>query len=393
MTTTITQGDHNTAPEADFTGTINVRRMRVTEALAGIADTELGRAFKGSPWEAQRLGRMLAGNLPVSEAFTASEFKYAVFKELDTEMLRQYDEIPTVWTQYCDQTLVSDFRPKRLQSRTLGTLGLGKVPENTEYPDGHDYTQAGYGITVGKYGRRRALTWEAWLNNEAIDELEDIPTALARQAREMESIIAVSNLLLLSGDGIKTPWTAANVNTNFFKAGNSNAPTALPLTADNLTAVLNSMATKQVGGRVIAAPDLMVVVPKALEQAMKAIVRPFEVRRVVGAVTTIETNPLAATEFAVEPMLDMLNKHAKAAGTWFVVPKPGSARPALWTAKLRGHEQPDLRVKADQGNAVGGGALSFDAGSFELDTIEWRTRHVLGAQQADPLFTYVSYGS
>lgn len=116
-------------------------------------------------------------------------------------------------------------------------------------------------------------------------------------------------------------------------------------------------------------------------------------RRTNGATETVEGNPLAGVEFVVDPFLDQLNTHAKAATTWFVVPKPGSARPALWAAKLRGHEQPDLRVKADQGNQVGGGAIAFDEGSFELDTIEWRARHVLGAQVGDPMFTYVSLGS
>ena len=102
---------------------------------------------------------------------------------------------------------------------------------------------------------------------------------------------------------------------------------------------------------------------------------------------------LAGVEFAVDPYLDQLNTHAKAAGTWFVLPKPGSVRPAVWAAKLRGHEVPDLRVGADQGNLVGGGAISYTEGSFEVDTLEWRTRHVLGAQTADPAFTYVSLGS
>jgi len=397
MSITITRGDHNTAPESDFAGTVSVRHMRVDKTLSEAADRELGRAFTGSAWEAQRLGRILGGNLKLSEAFSTSDFKLAAFKELDTEMLRQYGELPAAWTGYCDSTLVSDFRPKRLVARNSSNLGLGKVPEGTEYPAGDAQTQTVNGITVGKYGRRKHLTWEAWLNNEAIDEFENIPGDLARQARETESVVAASNLLLVTGDGITKPYTATDVNTNFFKAGNSNAPTALPLTRDNLQTVLNGMAVKKVNGRLIAAPDLVLVVPKALEQTAISIVAPRFVRTEVvnGGTTTVTemNNPLAGLTYVVEPMLDALNTHAKAAGTWFVVPKPGGPRPALWTAKLRGHEQPDLRVKADQGNAIGGGPISFDEGSFEVDTIEWRARHVFGAQQGDPLFAYASYGS
>ena len=393
MAFTITTGDQNTASESDFTGLVNLRALRINEALARFADVELERAFRGSAWEAQRFGRMLAGATPISEAFSTSDFKLAAFKELDTEMLRQYEELPNWWAQYTDQTTVSDFRPKRLLSRADKLNGLGRVPEGTEYPDGHDYSPEGYAITVAKYGRRRALTWEAWLNNEAIDEISDIPAALARQAAQMEAIIAASNLLTLTGDGIKVPWTASGVNTNFFKTANGNAPTALPLTADNLKAVLDGMQVKKVAGVNVVAPPLVVVTGVALKAQAEAIKAVREVRRTTGGVETVEGNPVSSVEFVHDPMLDQLNTHAKAAGTWFVLPKPGSVQPAVWAAKLRGHEAPDLRVKADQGTRVGGGAVSVDEGSFEMDTIEYRVRHVLGAQTGQPLFTYCSLGS
>ena len=394
MTITISRGDQNSAPEADFTGYTNVRRMRVDESLATLAGNELERAFQGSAWEAQRLGRIFGGNLQVSEAFATSDFKLAAFKELDTEMLARYLTLTPAWKQYCDTTLVSDFRPKRLLTRNNGLMGLARVPEGTEYPDGHDYSQEGYAITVAKYGRRRALTWEAWLNNTAIDEIESIPAELTAQAAEADAIVAVSNLLNITGDGIHTAWSATGVNTAFFKAGNNNAPTALPLTADNLKTVLDGMTTKKdAKGKTIVRPDVVVVIPKSLESQMLGILAVREVRRTESGVTTIETNPVAGVSYVVEPMLDQLNTHAKAATTWFVVPKPGSPRPALWVAGLRGHEAPDLRVKADQGQRVGGGPISFDAGSFEIDTIEWRVRHVKGSQTGDHLFTYCSLGS
>ena len=62
-------------------------------------------------------------------------------------------------------------------------------------------------------------------------------------------------------------------------------------------------------------------------------------------------------------------------------------------AKLAGHEQPDLRVKADTGRAIGGGEISALEGSFDIDDIQYRGRHIVGNQTADPLFTYVSLGS
>jgi hypothetical protein len=102
-----------------------------------------------------------------------------------------------VWDQYTDTTTVRDFRPKRLQSRWRNTVGFARVPELTEYPADDRRGATEYAIAVAKYGRRFAISWEAWLNNEAIGELEDLPGELARQARETEMINAVSNLLLV----------------------------------------------------------------------------------------------------------------------------------------------------------------------------------------------------
>ena len=92
-------------------------------------------------------------------------------------------------------------------------------------------------------------------------------------------------------------------------------------------------------------------------------------------------------------MLDYYNTGAKAATTWYVLPKPNSGRPAVWAAFLRGHETPDLRVKVSGGNRIGGGEVSPLEGSFEADDIQYRGRHVLGHQTGDPTFTYVSNGS
>ena len=394
MSMTMSVGDAGTATDADFSGTVSLRNLNIAESLQNFAGEELAKAFRGSTFESMRLGRLFGGQVSVNEAFSTSDFTYAAFKELDTELLARYEELPAVWTQYTDQTLVSDFRPKRLVSRTSSIIGLGRVPEGTEYPTNYNQDTSALAITVAKYGRRRQLTWERWLNNEAVDELENIPEDLAVQARETESVVALSNLLAITGNGVKDPWTAATVNTQFFNSGNNNAPTALPLNAQNLKTVLDSMTTrKDSDGKTIVSPELMVVVPKSLQSQLEAILRVTEVRRTVDGVTTIESNPLAGTSYAVEPMLDQLLTHAKAAGTWFVVPKPGSIRPAMWAAKLRGHEQPDLRVKINQGSAIGGSAISFEEGSFEIDTLEWRARHVLGAQTGDPLFTYCSYGS
>ena len=371
----------NAATESDFSGTVNPRHFQVGETLAAKATKYMSEAFQNR-WGA---------DVRLAEAFSTSDFKLAAAAELDKEMLAQYDELPSNWDQYTDTTTVRDFRPKRLQSRWRSTIGMSRVPELTEYPADDRRGAAEYAIQVAKYGRRFAISWEAWLNNEAIGELEDLPAELARQARETEAIAAVSNLLLVD----PATNTASDVNTAFFKSANGNAPGNLPLTRANLKTVLDGMATKKDPNskRVIARPEVVVVIPKALESQMLSIIRPTEVRVTVGGVETIESNEFSGLSYVVEPMLDFVNTHAAAATTWFVLPKPRSTRPAMWVAKLAGHEQPDLRVKADTGRRVGGGEISALEGSFEIDDIQYRGRHIVGNQQGDALFTYVSRGA
>lgn len=383
----------NAADPADFAGTVNPRMLSVNEDLEVLATNMLAEAFANS-WGADvRLAQAFGGqgNTQVTEAFSTSDFKLAAAKELDKEMLQQYQELPSVWRLYTDVTQVRDFRPKRLVSRWRNTIAMPRVPELTEYPAEDQRGADEYAIAVAKYGRRFAISWEAWLNNQAVDELEDLPGELARQAVETEMINAVSNLLNVD----RKTNLANGVNTAFFKAGNGNAPTSLPLTRANLKTVIDGMAVKKDphSGRVIARPDLVVVIPKALESTMLGIIRPIEVRTTVDGVETIESNEFSNLSYVVEPMLDTVNTHAKAATTWFVVPKPKSRRPALWAAFLAGHEQPDLRIKGDQGVRVGGGAVSVTEGSFEIDDIQFRGRHIVGNQTADALFTYCSLGS
>jgi len=377
MTIEILHGDAavEAGTDTEFAGTVSPRNYRISESLMDKAMTLMDNAFRGK-WGADKV---------LAEAFSTSDFTLAAFAAIDTEMQSQYDELPSVWRDYTTVTTVNDFRPKRLLDKWRNTVGFEPVPELTEYPAEDSRGKAVNSISVVKMGRRFALSWESWINNEAIQELEDLPGVLARQARESEAINAVSNLIASNRNG---------VNTSFFKSGNGNAPAALPLTLDNLDAALNAMAAKKsaISGKVVASPDLVVVVPKALERTIQRILAIRTIRRTSGS-DEYEFDNFVNVDYVVEPMLDYYNTGSKALTTWFVLPKPNSGRPAVWAAFLRGHETPDLRVKVSGGNRIGGGEVSPLEGSFEADDIQYRGRHVLGHQTGDPTFTYVSNGS
>lgn len=367
------------ADAAFFSGHLRTRNYHIAESAIDQANDFLVRIAEGRATQQQ-----------ISEAFSASDFTMAAFAAIDTRLQQAYAELPSVWRQYTDTITVNDFRPTRLLDKWSNILGLKLVPEATEFPKAAGQSFDQWWISVVKFGLSDGITFEARINNEAIGEIENLPGRLARAANETETINALSNLLAVD------PATnlAADLNTDFFKAANGNAPTALPLTAQNLDAVLDALAQKKSKrGRLTATPALQVVIPRALEQQANRIRNLRAIEITDGTTKTVYDNYLTSVDFVVEPMLDAIFTHAKAATTWFVVPKTGSIRPASFAAFLRGYETVDLRVKADAGQSTSGGAISPLEGSFELDTIEYRARHIVGHQVGDPTFTYVSRGA
>lgn len=348
-------------------------RGRANPALMAEASRLIGKALKGSRRAA----------LEVQEAFSTSDFTLAAFALIDQEVVARYQEIPSAWRAYTRITTVRDFKPKNLRSMWRNRFGLDRVPELTEYPlvdgKGAEITP----ISVGKYGDRFSLSWEAWVNDEAIDEIGDIPEWLAQAAAETDATVAASNLVNASG-----------VNTAFFKTANGNAPTALPLTLENLDAAIEEVRTRKVKGRVVQPPALKLVVGPSSQTRAERILAIREIRTTTDGVETVSANYLAGSvSLVVDPALEHVNTSAKAAGTWFLLPDPDGPRPALYLGRLRGHENPDLRVKSDTGNRVGGGAIPAEEGSFDIDDIQYRVRHVVGGAAVDPTFTYASTGS
>lgn len=383
MTLELINGQASEAANSDagefFAGTIAPRRYHVAESLMDRSQDLLERAFS----------RRISQETFLSEAFSTSDFTLGVFAAVDTQVMAQYDELPSTWRQYTDVTTVNDFRPTRLLDRWNDTFGLKQVPELMEYPSAAGGDHQVYWINVAKYGLRDAFSWEASINNSIIGEIQDAPGKYARAARETETINALSNLLKVDP---KT-GTADGVNTDFFKTANGNAPDTRALTAANLDAVLEELLTRKPRGRLAVAPDFIVVIPRALEPQMKRIMALREIRRTVGDTTEVFDNYLGSVDYVVDPALDVINTNAKAKGTWFVLPKPGSRRPASFAAFLRGYEAPDMRYKADTGARFGGGLISPMEGSFGVDDIQTRVRHVLGRQNGDSTFTYASTGS
>lgn len=337
-------------------------------------------------------GTTLRARADLQEAMAASDFRNAAFEVIDRETIERYEALPAVWAGYASRQLVKDFKPKKIVDLLGGLSGLAKVPELNEYPE-RGISKKLWEIQVSKRGARFAFSWESWINDD-LDELESLPEALSIAARETEDREAAA--LLTDGTGPNDAF----FNANAIATGQGNLMAGNPeLTLASLTAALTTIkARKDPDGRPISFPRLTLVVPSALEIQARTILAAAVIRVQEGSGNgqrELEAPNFIAgsVDLVVNPWLDVLDTGPNAAKTWYIVPTPTSGRFALAVGFLRGHEEPQVRVKGHQGLAIGGGALPPTDGGFEIDDIQYRVRHVLGSSYGDPIGTLVSTGA
>ena len=319
----------------------------------------------------------------LKEALTRSDFNQYLGKAFDIEMLAKYGDYTPEWKQIAAETKVKNFKPKTYRDLFGGRGPLDRVAEGAEYKERTKAT-AEYELSAGKFGNTFKLTFEL-IKNDELDGLKSLPNDLAQGAIETEDATAFSTFVSATGP-----------NTAFFKAGNGNAPTALPFTRANIQAAYLAISKrKDVNGYPvkIASAKLLIVVPAALLFDAEQIVNAPTIPDPAGGAGTVP-NPLRGKfRVVVSDYLTIVNTSAKADTTWYILPDPSTPRPALVVAKMIGEENPDIRVKADAGNRIGGGSLAPEDGSFNDDTITYRGRHIVGAGTLDPVLTYASTGS
>lgn len=337
----------------------------------------------------QRWEDVLSGDLraraEVLETLSTSDFPELLGASYARELLSEYQAASPVWSQWATRVEVNDFKPKKLIEILGGRGQLSPVKEAGEYP-ARGISTGAYEFKIGKFGDRIPLTWEMIVNDE-LGAFRGLPNRLAVAARETEDVEVAKSLFNAGG---------TNLNTQFFSAGNGNAPANLPLTGDNLAAALQTLRTrKDKDSRPIIVPTAILMVSPALENTARRILEASEIRVTEGGVTTVQSNYLRdSVTLVVNPWLSLAAPgYSNLDTTWFLLPPTNSPRPAFVAAFLRGHGAPDLRVKADTGSSVGGGSLSPEDGSFDNDTIQYRVRHVMGGAGVIPTATYVSRGA
>ena len=347
------------------------------------------------------------------EAVSSGDFPLLFQSISQASMLGQYADLPQQWPTFSVRTTVPDFRPARMvrwdtvagQSASTDYNGgaerhvraLPRIPELTEYPT-FNLTTEGTDYFVNKYGARFPFSWEAFMNDE-LRVLSQLPTEMARWARDTEDVLTTGVLA-----------TSTGPNPDFFNttedfggqapAGNY-IPGNPPLSLDELERAINYIGMRQVNGRQVRVQNFVLLVPPALALTAQEIAQGTTYLRVRttadGSEIRQNVSPPVAGRFTVveSPWLPLIDTSANAATTWYLVPAGGQTErgPAIVTAFLRGHETPEVRVMGDTGRALGGGEVNAFEGSFSHDDIQYRVRSIIGAAGIDASAVAVSTGT
>ena len=350
--------------------TVPKNTFRVPEAKVRKMKTMVERTLDGDRVEAVKL----------AEVISTSDAPLALAQVINATILPQYDARPGIWSKFATKRVATSFRNisfyelvgdfQKLQhagnEANLPAGVLPVVPELSPYPE-VSILATETAIQQNKRGARFAYSWEAH-KEDPIGFLSDFPNQLVNLAVDTED------------------WTATvgglEQVTAYSQFGGGVAPdgTAVPANAalglDAVALAMSQVRSREVGGRRVQVPSFTLVIPPALE------LRALYLKNLIGLSVTDGNNtydvgnfnPLGNLEIVVNPFLS-------SDSAWYLVPTPGTAsRIAVAQVFLAGEEAPDLRVENLAGGYFpGGGDVSWENGSFDNDSMQFRLRTVGGS--------------
>lgn len=300
----------------------------------------------------------------LQEAMSTSDFAPRLGQGFEIQMLDIWKDTPKEWEGVAKKVVVPDFNATKLGAFLTGT-DLLPVNEGEEYK-AQDVTETTVDIKAQKYGRRRQWTLELQVARQ-FSVLANIPRDFADGAVKAENVAAFSGLLDAKGA----------INTGFFTGAAK--PSNTPLNAANLEKAYQSLFLRKGidGVKTADVSDLYLVVHPAQLFAANRLVNADTIETEISSgVKVTEANPFRGIVKVIAPQT--LADAGMDANAWFLLPGANSKNPALGVAFLQGYEQPDIRVRNDQGSRVGGGDLAPEEGNFLADLIEYRVRHIVG---------------
>jgi len=320
----------------------------------------------------------------IREALTTSDFPLLFGDVLDRQVLASYKAVDPVWKAFTKMSTVKDFKVSDRYAITGGDQVLARVAEKGEYL-ASERNEARYHLSVLKYGRQFDISWEALINDD-LGALKDTPERFARAAVRTEHDLVTS-----------TYAGCALYSTGLY--GNT---TAAALSIASLEAGVAAMASfLDANNQPIMNRAKYLVVPPVLEMTARQILTSatkmwLDHTTLGGGVGTEQryampmTNVIAqyGLQLIVDPYLAIYANAAEQATQWYLFADPKDIA-ALEFAHLKGHERPEICMKASDKVTVGGGAIGPMSGDFATDNVLYRVRHVFGGTLLDWRATYL----
>lgn len=344
------------------------------------------------------LGNVPAGSVFAQESHSTSDLPVARAFNLITNAAfqREYAQRSPVRERFSRAYPVNDLRPQVFYSldhnydnmpdqsggkRNIAG-GTARVPELTEFPTfSFSFSEQSFGIQ--KHGARVEFSFEMLLNDQW-EIVASLPGHLAEMAINQQDIVTTEVIASETGP-----------NANFFNSANGNMIAGNPaLSMESLQEAVAAMSVRTVNGRPIQVPELVLVVPPALELEARRITSIASYTHTDGANEFVVNNPVNGLEVVVNRWLPVIDTSANNNSTWYLLPKQGQGlRPSILYSPLRGREMPELRAKNDAGLTLGGSNISPREGSFDNDGIQYRVRQHFGSVGMYPDATAVSLGT
>jgi hypothetical protein len=326
------------------------------------------------------------------EALTTSDFPLLFGDIIDRQVLMGYQEAPYSWSAWARKGTVSDFRAVKRFRIDGAESTFTEVVQQGPYPES-SIGDNSYTYTLKKYGRKMPFAWETMINDD-LDALKDVPARFGRAARRSEEKFATGLIATSSGpDGTFFTTGHKNLCTVAQGAVTANAPVGIAGLQDMMTVLFNMV---DYGGDPIDVEGLVWVVPPAQYIAAMNVLHATQL--IVGASTDAQriltSNWIAANLKVVKnsylPIIDTTSGNK----AHYLFADPSVSRPAVEIGFLRGHEQPEIFMKAPNSIRVGsGGDADPMNGDFNNDSLEYKVRHVYSGVTLDYKAAVASTGA
>lgn len=293
---------------------------------------------------------------------STSDFPNILGNVARKSLLKGYEEQAETFEAWTSTGTASDFK-------ATTRVDIGVFPALAKVEEGAEYTYGTVGdravtLTIAKYGRMFAITWEAIINDD-LGVLSRVPRSMGRAAKRTIGNLAYA---VLTGNPTMSDGVA------LFHASHSNLATGggSALSETSLQTARLAMRKQADPGGAMTAINITpryLIVPAALESTARELMTSVSK---IGQSNPSIKNPVAGmAEVIVEPRLD-----AASATAWYLAGDP-NAYDTVEVTYLDGHRSPEM----------------FEEMGFEVDGIRHKVRQVAGLNPLDWRALYKGAGA